>query len=257
MTIDLLSTAEWSGIVCLYVGVRLCALSLGYVFFISSFPYRSRGNIRCSLSVPPPLASDSFFLCFVLAVFPPSTSPAVPVIYPMPWWAAGWGLINHVFQNDSSAWKHEAGKGQAALLSFGDLYKMAAPIIIHYEWPWLGVECVCVCVSGFHLIAPHFVRNTQLHPRWWLTATYLFPLTMYWWSSMFHSHKESNIWQKIHVENFRESLFLQGIINKDFSACKQVFTSAESCPAMQRSSAEGPNCLVRHLLGGQDGGMKY
>lgn len=183
MSIDLPSTAEWSGIVCLYVGVRLCALSLGYVFFISSFPYRSHANIRCSLSVfllPPPHPLPRLGFIFplhrsrCLSLHLPL--PLFPVIYPMPWWAARWGWINHVFQNDSSAWKHEAGKGQAALLSFGDLYKMAAPIIIHYEWPWLGG--VCVCVSGFHLIAPHFVRNTQLHPRWSLTATYLFPLTL-------------------------------------------------------------------------------
>lgn len=60
MSIDLSSAAERSGIVCLYVGVCLCAPSWWYICFIWSSPYRSHANIRCSLKVsgflpPPPL----------------------------------------------------------------------------------------------------------------------------------------------------------------------------------------------------------
>lgn len=194
MSIDLPSTAEWSGIVCLYVGVRLCALSLGYVFFISSFPYRSHANIRCSLSVfllPPPHPLPRLGFIFplhrsrCLSLHLPL--PLFPVIYPMPWWAARWGWINHVFQNDSSAWKHEAGKGQAALLSFGDLYKMAAPIIIHYEWPWLGGVCVCEWLS---FNCPTFCQKHSVASKVVIDGYISVPSHINWWSSMFRSHKE-------------------------------------------------------------------
>lgn len=116
--------------------------------------------------------------------------------------------------------------------------------------------CVCVC-EWLSFNCPTFCQKHSVASKVVIDGYISVPSHINWWSSMFRSHKEPNIWQIIHGVNFQESLFLQGIINKDFSASKQVLTSAESCPAMQRSSAQGPNCLVRHLLGGQDGGMKY
>lgn len=79
---------------CLYAGLCPCAESSFCLLLHLEL------NIRCFLTVLhflPPFLSDSFFPLIILAVFfPPSTSPAVPVIYPKPWWAVRWGWINHV-----------------------------------------------------------------------------------------------------------------------------------------------------------------
>lgn len=84
---------------CLFVCGWMCVCRV-YVMSSSfqAIPYHSHANIRCSLSLfcflppsLPPLLSDSFFPLIILAVlFPPSTSPAVLVIYLMPWWVVRW-----------------------------------------------------------------------------------------------------------------------------------------------------------------------
>lgn len=137
----------------------LCAQSLCYVLFISSFPYRSHANIRCSLH------SDSFF--------PSHQSPClVPSVY-----------LSHCFQSSIRCQSEWSDEDELNVVPKG-LHKNEGRRTAELWWPLQNgctkhssLQIAMICTSA-SLIYPTFLLETPM-------TIYILPI--YCWLYVFRS----------------------------------------------------------------------